>query len=278
VCDIIVSLAPAIVPQDDPDAPFLGAYVVDPAVKYALRSEFVTTREKIRGGERINTLFCKGILPNEPGILWFSLNTDKEEGPVHYYGAQVANAPNAVNINTISQVGHTVTVTTVQPHGAIPGSTVIITGVTPNSLNGTFVVQTVPGPNTYVAFNPFSQVASAVGSGQSSTQLDGAASTLIMDPSYSFKFDHDIGTDVTLLSDRKAYTPSPDGSDYGFYVTDTASGRVFAANLMRQITALGIKLEIIVVYPSDIGLGNEGESTLDGVVPQSEATYVWGPT
>jgi hypothetical protein len=181
--------------------------MVDPTVSYALTSEYVTTRESILSGEQRTTLFCKGVLPNSSGLLLLSLNSDIQEGPIAYYGAQLASTPTPVNINTISQVGNTLTVTTLQPHGAIPGSTVIISGVPVPSLNGTFIVSAVTNSTTYIAINPIPQVASSSGSGTSMTLLDNAACTLLIDPSYSFKYSHSIGTDVTLLSDRKAYVP-----------------------------------------------------------------------
>ena len=48
-------------------------------------------------------------------------------------------------------------------------------------------------------------------------------------------------------------------------------------SLIRKIIACGIKLEVIVIYPSDLGLGNEGDGTSAyQAAPISEAaTYVW---
>lgn len=273
---IVVSIQPDLVPADDNANTFLGPYIIDPAASYALTSQSVTTQENILAGEQITTLFCKGTLPNETGILLFSLNNDQQEGPVRYFGAQLISSPDSVSINTISQVGNTLTVTTTQPHSLVPGSGVLIQGVSVPNLNGTFTVSTTPNSTTYTANSLLSQVTSATG-GTSTAILAEAACTLLIDPSYSFKYDHDINTDVTLLSDRKAYTPDVLGSDYGVYITDSAAGRVFAETLIRQITALGINVEIVVMYPSDVGLGNAGESTLDNVTPQSDAVYVWGP-
>jgi hypothetical protein len=81
---------------------------------------------------------------------------------------------------------------------------------------------------------------------------------------------------VTLLSDTKAYEPRPDGSDYGVYLTGTADGRNFAQELIESITAAGINLQIIIIYPSDIGLGNEGGSDSILKPPTSDKVNVWG--
>jgi hypothetical protein len=155
----------------------------------------------------------------------------------------------------------------------IVGQNVQITGTT--SFNGQWTVASVPSATIY----SFTKTPAAVlyeNSGFSQPLLDNVITTLILDPSYTFKYTHDIGTDITLLSDTRAYEPAPDGSDYGFYVTGTSEGRIFAADLMTQITALGINLQITIIYPSDIGYGNQGESTVAGVTPQSDATYIWG--
>jgi hypothetical protein len=58
-------------------------------------------------------------------------------------------------------------------------------------------------------------------------------------------------------------------------VTGVAEGRVFAQEVIEQITALGINIEIIIVYPDDTGLGNQGGSTGDES-PISDKVTVWG--
>jgi hypothetical protein len=272
----IISVQVANVLADNPDQPFLGAYAVDPAVSYTLTSTFATAREKVLTGENRRTLFVKGLVPNERGLLLFDLNRDNQEGPVPYIGSQLQSAPISVSILSISQNGLNLTVQTTTPHGAIPGSTVVITGT--SFFNGSYTVNTVSSANTYTATAGIPQVASQVSTGFSATQVEGVASTIILDPSYTFKNNHDIGADVTLLSDSQAYVPSPDGQDYATYVTGTSDARIFVQSLMTQITALGIKIEIVVVYPNDIGLGNQGGSGDETDPFASEKIYVWGKT
>lgn len=269
----IINVTVGQVLQDDPVNSFLGPYVVDPAAAYTVTDRFVTLREKIVAGEKKSTLLVDGVLPNDIGQLIFSLNQDSEESPVKYLAAQSSSSAQPVQINTISQNGNTVTVVTVAPHGVIVGQQTLIAGTV--NFNGAWVVVSAPSANVFT----FSRTPPGVifeNTGTETPLIDGAVSTLIMDSSYTFKHNHNVGDDVTLLSDVRAYEPQPDGTDYGFYVTGTAQGRVFAAGLMEQITALGIKLQIIIIYPSDVGLGNEGESTIEGESPQSDATYVWG--
>lgn len=269
----IVTVLVANLPQDDQDNQFLGPYVVDPSAGYTLTDTILKTREKIIGGESRRTLLVEGVLPSQSGQLLFSLNKEEQEGPVKYLAAQTSGSINAVTIASISQVGTNVTVVTTAPHGMVTGEQVSITGTV--NFNGAWTVTDVPSSNVYkFTKTPAATLFEAVGT--STPLVAGALTTLILDPSYNFEHTHEIGSDITFLSDEKAYEPSPDGSDYGFYVTGTADGRVFAEELIRQITALGINLEIIIIYPSDIGLGNQGESTSANETPQSEAVYVWG--
>lgn len=273
ISDQVVSVLIDQVLEDDQVNTFLGPYVVDPSAPYTLTDTFVTLREKIIAGEKKSTLLVQGILPNEPGQLLFSLNTDSQESPIKYLASQTSSSVTPVNIATISQIGTTVTVTTTLPHGAISTGQVLIAGTT--NFNGLWDVDSVPSANVYTfTRTPAGTIFES--SGTSTPIIDGVVSTLILDSSYTFKNNHELGADATLLSDVRAYEPSPDGADYSFYVTGTAQGRVFAAELMEQITALGINLEIIIIYPSDVGLGNQGGTDDPAVPPTSDKVFVWG--
>lgn len=114
---------------------------------------------------------------------------------------------------------------------------------------------------------PYLSVAQVPGSNQA---------TIFISPAYVFTQNHAVGADMTVLSSNQAHVPAQNGSDYQFYITDTASGRTFLTNIITdQLTAMGINLEIVVVYPSDIGLGNAGDSAT--TPPLTDAVYVWGP-
>lgn len=259
---------------DDAVYPFKSPYMVDPEVNYTVRSEFVTTRQKVFAGSTLTTIEVDGILPNKPGILLFDLNKDTQEGPVRYVGVQTQNAPNTVNCVTISQNGLVITITTDAPHGAIPGSKIVIAGTT--YFDGVYDVTNVPNPTTIVAASTTSQVANQVGVGTVAVVIENLRSTVLLDPSNRFNFDHAIGADLTLMSDRNAYEPERDGTDYPFYVTGVAEGRVFADEVIQAITALGINIEIVIVYPDDTGLGNQGGSADPDVKGASDKIEVWG--
>ena len=258
---------------DDQTNKFLGPYMVDPEALYTLTTQFCTSRASIRAGEQRSTIFVKGSLPNEPGQLLFDLGKDSQEGPVRYLASAMANGNASVAIQSISQSGTNVTVITTGLHGAIPGSQVAISSTM--NFNGLWDVVSVPSPTTYT-FQRTPAAFISETTGFSVTVLEGASSTLTLDPSYSFKFPHPIGSDITLISDGKAYETNVRGRDYPPYITGTAEARTYVESLIRQITALGIILEIVVVYPSDVGLGNAGGSASLTLPPTSDKVFVWG--
>ena len=92
--------------------------------------------------------------------------------------------------------------------------------------------------------------------------IGATSNSVIFDPSYVFKYSHASGADVTYLSSNR-YVSSPNGSDRGFYVTGTYEARKYCQDILNKIIALGIKLEIVILYPNDIGLGGAGNDTRD---------------
>lgn len=94
--------------------------------------------------------------------------------------------------------------------------------------------------------------------------------TLRINPSYKFKNRHPIGTDIAFVAQKSPANPAKDGSDYPFYLTDSVAGRIYAEELIKEITATGIVVIIYILYPNDIGLGKWGDQE------NSEKYYVWG--
>jgi hypothetical protein len=85
--------------------------------------------------------------------------------------------------------------------------------------------------------------------------------TLMIDAGYKFKNFLGYGSKVNFLFQRGAFEPStPVGS---FWVTASNAGRAAAIDMLRQISAAGIELDITTRYPGDRGLGAEGYPTKD---------------
>lgn len=95
-------------------------------------------------------------------------------------------------------------------------------------------------------------------------------STIRINPAYKFKNEHPIGTDIALIAEESPPSPQKDGTDHPFYLTDSVAGRIYAEDIIKEITATGIVVLIYILYPNDVGLGKHGDSL------NSEKTYVWG--
>ena len=98
-----------------------------------------------------------------------------------------------------------------------------------------------------------------------------SSQTLRINPSYKFKKKHPLGTDIALISQNSPAIAAKDGTDFPFFLTDSVAGRIYAENLVKEITATGIVVIIYILYPNDLGLG--GWSKED---ENSEKRYIWG--
>jgi len=97
-----------------------------------------------------------------------------------------------------------------------------------------------------------------------------SSQTIRINPSYKFKKEHPIGTDVALTSKLAPPSPNKDGTDLPFFLTDSVAGRIYAEKLIKEITATGIVVIVYILYPNDIGLGKWGD------IANSEKYYIWG--
>ena len=93
--------------------------------------------------------------------------------------------------------------------------------------------------------------------------------TLLLSSSYTLKYNHDIGSDVCLLSSNTLVDLSQTGDDYQTYISDVAGAREYSQTVMQSVLAAGIQSVFTVTYPSDVGL------TLAGT-PLSSKYIVWG--
>lgn len=95
-----------------------------------------------------------------------------------------------------------------------------------------------------------------------------SSNTLLLSPAYTIKQSHTSGAEVSLIASKSAANISSDGLDYPFYVTDVASGRLYAQDLINSIVAAGITVVFNIRYPNDVGLGKQ--STI-----YSEIASIW---
>jgi hypothetical protein len=97
-----------------------------------------------------------------------------------------------------------------------------------------------------------------------------SSNSLIINPTYNFRFVHDVGTNISLVQQNSVYLPRTDGLDYPFYITDEVSGRIYAEELVELVKATGIRLVVTILYPNDEGFGRWGTEF-------SEITEIYGP-
>ena len=75
-------------------------------------------------------------------------------------------------------------------------------------------------------------------------------SQILIDPSYIFKYTHEIGDTVILLSSLLPFVPDQAGMAYPAYLTDTAVARSTLELLLQDISACGILLDFEVKFPA----------------------------
>ena len=88
--------------------------------------------------------------------------------------------------------------------------------------------------------------------------------TIRISPLYNFKNFHPAGTDITLISRNAPVQVDPSGEDYAVYLTDISGGRKYAEELINTVSATGIKILLVLVYPGPIGLGGWQATTEEG--------------
>ena len=98
---------------------------------------------------------------------------------------------------------------------------------------------------------------------------------LAIDFNYVFPFAYASGTKVTLLAQKAPGAPATAKDLGSFYVTNSNAGRVAAEDAVRSASAAGPDLNVKVLYPSDVGLGNAGYPKA-GAEKLSDAVRVWG--
>lgn len=73
-------------------------------------------------------------------------------------------------------------------------------------------------------------------------------STLLIDASYQFQFNHSAGRTVNLVKDGGA-VPRLTGADYPFFVTGTEEAREEAQNLIKKLLAAGVVVRFVIDFP-----------------------------
>ena len=74
-------------------------------------------------------------------------------------------------------------------------------------------------------------------------------SAIALDPSYVFKYTHDVGSAVTMIRRRGGIQLSGFGTEFAAYITDPAAAREVLQELMQEVKSVGIFINFLVRYP-----------------------------
>jgi hypothetical protein len=74
-------------------------------------------------------------------------------------------------------------------------------------------------------------------------------STVLIDPGYTFRFDHVSGESINVVSQNKPYTPQVNGKDLAIYLTSPSSARAVVQTILSSLAAAGITINFVVLSP-----------------------------
>jgi len=78
------------------------------------------------------------------------------------------------------------------------------------------------------------------------------SSTLALDPSYTFQYEHFSGAGVVAISHFGPHMMSGLGTEYPLYITDPTQARLTLENLILSVKSAGIFIDFLVRYPDEI--------------------------
>lgn len=74
--------------------------------------------------------------------------------------------------------------------------------------------------------------------------------TILIDPGYVFKFDHSIGSNINVISEKQPYTPSKTGKDLAVYLTSPSGAREVVQAILLSLAAAGVIVKFKVLAPT----------------------------
>lgn len=76
------------------------------------------------------------------------------------------------------------------------------------------------------------------------------SNTILIDPSYVFKFDQPIGTTINVITKRVPYVPRTDGTDLAIYLTSPSGARVIVQAILASLAAAGVVVKFQILAPT----------------------------
>lgn len=75
------------------------------------------------------------------------------------------------------------------------------------------------------------------------------SSTILLDPSYTFKNDHSISAVINVISKQEPYIPSKTGKDLAIYLTSPSGSREIVQTILESLAAAGIIVTFAILSP-----------------------------
>lgn len=76
--------------------------------------------------------------------------------------------------------------------------------------------------------------------------------TIAIDPSYTFKHSHKVGSPIVAISRKGPHQMSGKASEYPAYITDPSEARFILQELIRSVKSAGIFVNFLVRYPEQL--------------------------
>lgn len=74
--------------------------------------------------------------------------------------------------------------------------------------------------------------------------------TILIDPGYVFKFDHDVNSNINVISKRQPYVPLKNGKDLAIYMTSPSGAREVVQLILESLAAAGVIVKFKVLAPT----------------------------
>ncbi|SRR6266481_1497405 len=75
------------------------------------------------------------------------------------------------------------------------------------------------------------------------------STTILIDPSYVFKFDHSAGSTINVIYQDLPFIPAKSGKDLAIYLTSPSGARVEVQKILETLKAAGIVLNFVILTP-----------------------------
>lgn len=76
--------------------------------------------------------------------------------------------------------------------------------------------------------------------------------TIAIDPSYTFKYNHSVGSAIVAVSQKGPHSMSGKATEYPAYITDPSEARFILQELIRSVKSAGIFVNFLVRYPEQL--------------------------